>query len=252
MELPGAEVRQDEPMAASTTQKQRAADAVRAAIQAGLYPVGKKLPGLRKLSETHAVAYNTMREALAILTSQGLLQTIPQVGSVVLAGYQPVDVVATEQGRLVVVSPTTGLAEATTVEVCPAPPAVVPVLQVPAGEQVLLRRSTHFVDGAPWAVVETYLPPALADLHPALRRPDSSGTDELEELSTHVHHRAWMTAQEAAPETARLLASDGTVLSWTRVALRDGEPWWCQIASLRGDRVRALHPSATYTNGPST
>ncbi|MFE4515398.1 GntR family transcriptional regulator [Kitasatospora sp. NPDC056783] len=237
-------------MAASPTQKQRTADAIRTAIQAGVYPVGKKLPGVRPLAQQYGVAYNTMREALAILTSEGLLETIPQSGSVVLAGHRPVDLVPTEHGRLLPVSPSTGLAEAVTVETCPAPPTVARVLQVPADEQLLLRRSTHIVDGAPWGVVETYLPLALVDLYPRLRHPDVAVADELEGISADGEHRAWMTAQESSPELARLLSGDCSVLSWTRVALRGGEPWWCQITSLRGDRVRVLHTPGAVADRP--
>ena len=250
MDQQTAEVRQDEPMAASLTPKQRAADAVRTAIQAGVHPVGKKLPGVRDLAKTHGVAYNTMREALAILTGEGLLETIPQSGSVVLAGLRPVDLLATEDGRLLPVSPSTGLAEAVTVETCTAPAAVARVLQVPADEQLLLRRSTHIVDGAPWGIVETYLPLALAGLHPGLHRADTTAAEELEGMSAGGGHRAWMTARESSPELARLLAGDYALLSWTRVVLRSGEPWWCQIASLRGDRVRVLHTPGTYANSP--
>ena len=62
------------------------ADDLRAKIQAGIYPVGTKLPSISDLQEQYDVpALNTIRGAQQVLVDEGMLETRQGVGAFVIA-----------------------------------------------------------------------------------------------------------------------------------------------------------------------
>ena len=59
------------------------AGALRAQIEAGVYPPGSKIPSYRQLRATHHVAVNTAQAAIRILAAEGLVQIRPAQGAYV-------------------------------------------------------------------------------------------------------------------------------------------------------------------------
>lgn len=59
------------------------ADALRAKIEAGVYPPGGKLPSYRQLRDDHGVAVNTAQAAIRMLAAEGLAEIRPAQGAYV-------------------------------------------------------------------------------------------------------------------------------------------------------------------------
>ena len=62
----------------------RVAEAIRSEIAAGNPPVGGSLPGEKKLAARYGVGRNTVRDAMAILRAEGLIDGRPGYCSRVL------------------------------------------------------------------------------------------------------------------------------------------------------------------------
>ncbi len=74
----------------STTRYGAIADALRARIADGTYPVGTKLPSITELMREFDVpGLNTVRDAQQVLVREGLLRTEQGVGAWVLAQHSP-------------------------------------------------------------------------------------------------------------------------------------------------------------------
>lgn len=72
----------------ATTRYGEIADALRARIADGRYPVGTKLPGITQLmTEFHVKGLNTVRQAQQLLVGEGLLRTEQGVGAWVIARH---------------------------------------------------------------------------------------------------------------------------------------------------------------------
>ena len=65
------------------------ANRLRAQIVSGELPPGSKLPGHRDLAAAHAVSVGSMREAISMLISNGLIETRAGRGTYVAASPQP-------------------------------------------------------------------------------------------------------------------------------------------------------------------
>jgi len=65
------------------------ADALRAAIARGDYPVGGQLPPELELAQTHAVSRHTARDAIRLLTEAGLIERRRGAGTTVIASASP-------------------------------------------------------------------------------------------------------------------------------------------------------------------
>lgn len=59
----------------------RVADELKAAIEAGAYPIGAALPPYRQLATQHGVAVNTAMAAVRILGDEGYVTNRPNAGS---------------------------------------------------------------------------------------------------------------------------------------------------------------------------
>lgn len=67
---------------------QQLADLLRVSIRAGEIPPGGLLPSSRTLEQTHGVSRETVRRALAVLRSEGLVVTEPSYGTRVRAAEE--------------------------------------------------------------------------------------------------------------------------------------------------------------------
>ncbi|MFF4496793.1 GntR family transcriptional regulator [Streptomyces sp. NPDC001546] len=147
---------------------QRIADALRAAIQAGEYGPGDRLPGENDLMAMYDVARMTARQALGVLQNEGLVEARKGAG-VFVRGFKPlrrrgIERLAQEQwgaGRSVwSVDAEDRVLVVDQVEVQEETVSdpVAGVLGVPAGSRVWVRSRRFVLDGKPVLVATSYLP----------------------------------------------------------------------------------------------
>ncbi|MGP0173477.1 FadR/GntR family transcriptional regulator [Pseudomonas sp. NCHU5208] len=65
-------------------------------IKRGQWPAGQMLPGQRELAEQLQISRPSLREAITVLETLGVLRSLPGKGVLVLDAPQPVDVAATQ------------------------------------------------------------------------------------------------------------------------------------------------------------
>ncbi|WP_329583800.1 GntR family transcriptional regulator [Streptomyces sp. NBC_01361] len=149
------------------------ADALKAAIDAGQYGPGDRLPGENPLAAEHGVAVMTARQALRTLASEGVAEPRKGAGFFVLAPFKPIrwhgiarlareqwgsgaSIFSADDSRPLTV-------EADVLGAVTAPDAVVEVLQLRTGERAFARSRRHLVEGRPVLVSTSYLPLDLAE-----------------------------------------------------------------------------------------
>ena len=152
----------------------RVAEELRQAIVEGRLGPGALLPSERELARTYGIARNTARQAIAILQADGLVDAHHGRGVYVRqprpvlrvahdryarrhreAGRPPFGAEVEAQGRVARV-------EVTAVEQVTSPAWVAGRLGLADGERVLRRDNRYLADEEPVALVDTYLPLAIA------------------------------------------------------------------------------------------
>jgi GntR family transcriptional regulator len=153
----------------------RIAEDLRARIESGAIPRGMKLPTETELRDQYGGARNTIRDAIKLLVSRGLVETRPGLGTFTTRHVKPFVTTLTavrlppadgwdpggegddafaetgQPGRTV-------SASALRVSVQPAPDDVAARLEVPPGTQVVCRRREFFVDDQPQSLRTEYFP----------------------------------------------------------------------------------------------
>lgn len=135
-------------------------------IEDGTLQPGDALPGEHRLCEIHAVSRTVVRQALSMLEHEGLIVRIKGKGTYVAPRKTP----ETLAGRL------TGLHEEVAArggkvtsdvlrhETVPAPAQAAQQLGLEAEDDVTLLVRLRYVDGEPWSLSTTWLPPRLGVL----------------------------------------------------------------------------------------
>ncbi|MEV6578429.1 GntR family transcriptional regulator [Streptomyces sp. NPDC051582] len=151
---------------------QRIATELKAAIQAGTYGPGDRLPGENDLMAAHGVARMTARQALGVLQTEGLAEARKGAGVFVrefrLIRRRGVQRLAAEvwgEGRSIWAADTEDrepVVEFLSVGEEPAPPAVAAVLDLAEGAGVCVRRRRFLLDGKPVMLASSYLDAGLA------------------------------------------------------------------------------------------
>jgi GntR family transcriptional regulator len=205
----------------------RIADAIRAAIAAGQYPPGTKLPGLPSLAQTYKASLVTVRLALARLRQEGLIVSQQGVGNFVReqppvrrygigrysrsvwAGTEPqrlLDAEGARQGRTV--------GQDTEVGQVPAPAWVAERLAgVSEGDLVHVRRRITTIDGVINQSADSYFTVATAERNPDLLRGRGGGGHiaRINAVSTVTEIQEEITSRmPTSPEAARLDIPEGT------------------------------------------
>ncbi|MEP9381721.1 GntR family transcriptional regulator [Nocardioides sp. KR10-350] len=233
-----------EPEAPSRRRADRArqvADVLRLQIIHGLVP-DQTLPSETELAADFGVSRNTVREALDLLRSDGLVARTPGVGTVVvgtryLHGLDRLQGLAeTLRGHGTVMN------EVRVAGVVPAPAAVAARLRLAAGSQVVYLERRRFADGLPISLDLTYLVP---DLGEPLLDCDLAGQDVFALLETTAgvplgHAEMTLEATSADRHSAALLQvpSGAPLLLLERLThLADGRPVDLEYVRLRGDRI---------------
>jgi GntR family transcriptional regulator len=146
------------------------ADHLRAAIHSGQFGAGAQLPSERALMDTYRAARGTVRQAIAALRAEGLIDIEQGRGAFVRrrppvqrkaydrfarrhrdAGKAAYTVEMEKEGRRPEV-------EVLEIAPGPAPAEMARLLQVPEGSQVLIRRRRYLADGQPMELATSYLP----------------------------------------------------------------------------------------------
>lgn len=217
------------------------ADVLRRQVLSGAYS-GGTLPAEAELAEEFGVSRNAVREALDLLRTEGLVERVPGVGTVVAEPKYPhaldhllgLAEVMREHGDVTNEVRTTGII---------TPPAPIAArLGLPAGERVVYVERLRRLGGLPLSLDLTYLAldvgePLLAedlvnqDIFGLIERHTgaSLGRAELviEAINADQHSAAVL---ETPPRTALLMAERLTHLA-------DGRPVDLEYIRFRGDRL---------------
>jgi GntR family transcriptional regulator len=151
------------------------ADHLRAAIQSGELEPGERMPSEQVLIDAHGVARGTIRQAMNLLRSEGLVRTEHGRGSFV-RDRPPVRRLAhdrfarrhRERGRAAYLAELEAEGRVAEVEVLEvgrvkAPDDVAVWLQLAMAADVLVRRRRYLADGEPMELATSYVPWELAE-----------------------------------------------------------------------------------------
>jgi GntR family transcriptional regulator len=151
------------------------ADQLRASIIGGALPAGERLPSEQELIDQHRVARGTIRQAINLLRSEGLVRTEHGRGTFV-RDRPPVRRLAhdrfarrhRERGKAAYLAELEGEGRVPEVEVLDvkrerAPDDVAVWLQLKVGARVLVRRRRYLADGEPMELATSYVPWELAE-----------------------------------------------------------------------------------------
>jgi GntR family transcriptional regulator len=151
------------------------ADRLRTAIQSGQLELGGRLPSEQSLMDTYGVARGTIRDAVGLLRSEGLVRTEHGRGTFVRE-RPPVRRLAhdrfarrhRERGRAAYLAELEAEGRRADVEVLEvarvkAPDEVAVWLQLAIGAEVLIRRRRYLADGEPMELAISYVPWELAE-----------------------------------------------------------------------------------------
>ncbi|MFE5541254.1 GntR family transcriptional regulator [Streptomyces sp. NPDC056519] len=251
-----------------STRYEETAAHLRRRIEAGEYPQGSRLPSVRTLVTTYEVSGATIRAALRILESEGLVRAVLKSGIVVrgrrsrrgLAGARrishdgttylfPLAAVREGEPPLLPGRPVTSFGH--------VPADVAAVLGVRAGARVVRRRVVLSPQGEePWCLVDTWIPPRVVAAAPrsAWNRPGPGGyVARIEEAG--YGPLAWEEIARAAMpsrEEAGLLGISPLmpVMRILRVgrSAQDGLPAECSAHVIPADQVELR---SALVRGPS-
>jgi GntR family transcriptional regulator len=204
------------------------ADHLRAQITSGALSVGDRIPSEVETMEAHDVGRNTVREAVRVLTLEGLVRTEQGKGTFVadpraapmpfranivhrrdrrretrLGAFQAELAELGREGHIDV-----------SVERRPAPEDMAARLGIETGEKVVVRRRVQVVEGMPSALADSWFPAALVE-GTAITQPElvAGGTNRLMEELGHaaIRRRDEITARMPTPKEAQALQIAGGV-----------------------------------------
>ncbi len=209
----------------------------------GLQP-GDPLPGEHRLCEQYGISRTVVRQALAQLEHEGLVERVKGKGTFVARPRTSESLVHTLVGLYDDVASRGGHvhSDVLTHEETIADEAVANALEIPLASPVVVLERLRLVDGEPWSLSTTWMPEDVGrvTLGADLREISLYGLlDEHGIRATHGVRSAEATV--ATHDQARLLGvSAGSALLRLRSVSRDADdrPIEFFIAHHRGDRSR--------------
>lgn len=205
---------------------------------------GARVPGDHELCRSLGVSRSVVRQALAELEVEGVVERVKGRGTYVAHPRTTEHLVARLTGLHEEMA-ARGASVTSTVrrqEVVPATGQVAAALEVEVGTPVLVLERLRHVGGEPWVLTTTHLP---TDLAPDLAHEDFTEQSLYSVLETRygvtlTHGRRSVEAVAASEETARLLAvAPHDPLLMLRSTTWAGErPVEVFVALHRGDRTR--------------
>ncbi|MBO0776438.1 MAG: GntR family transcriptional regulator, partial [Actinobacteria bacterium] len=150
------------------------ADALLGQIESGQLPQADRLPTENELMEQYNASRNTIRDAIKLLTTRGLVETRPGQGTFVVPRISPFVTTLTGAIGPRVSDSSVYIAEAgssgrepaagrPTVEVQLASETVADALRLEPGSAVVSRHQARFIDGTPWSLQTTFFPMRLVE-----------------------------------------------------------------------------------------
>ncbi len=205
---------------------------------------GTRLPGDHELCGTYDISRTVVRQALAELETEGVIERVKGRGTFV----------APERTAEHLVQSLTGLHEDVAargsqlrsvvrrLEVVPADEQVAAQLELEPGAEVVVVERLRFVDDEPWVLATAYLPHAVAPGLTAVDLTEQSLYAVLEsEYGVHLTHgRRGVEAALAGPDLAAALAvaPGDAVLVLRSLAYAGERPVEMFVAYHRSDRSR--------------
>ena len=138
------------------------ADRLRLRLNSSDYNIGSPLPGEKALAQEFGVARMTIRKALDLLVSWGLVER--RHGSGTFVSRKDVHHETTNLTGLVEVLRQQGKEVQSKVlqfEVMPAPPAIASQLRIQVDERIYFSRRVRYVDGKPLMLEDSFMPVKL-------------------------------------------------------------------------------------------
>ncbi|AYW57115.1 GntR family transcriptional regulator [Raoultella ornithinolytica] len=138
------------------------ADRLRLRLNSSDFNIGSPLPGEKKLAEEFGVARMTIRKAIELLISWGLV--VRRHGSGTFVARKDVHHETTNLTGLAEVLRKQGkevVSEVLIFEVMPAPPAIASQLRIQINERIYFSRRVRYVDGKPLMLEDSYMPVKL-------------------------------------------------------------------------------------------
>ncbi|MGW4565245.1 GntR family transcriptional regulator [Streptomyces sp. NPDC004561] len=217
------------------------ADLLRRQLLTGSFPNGA-LPHESNLATDYRASRNTVRQALGLLRTEGLVERHPGVGTLVVARKYPHGLdrllglaeTLREHGRVT--------NEVRTMGPVPAPAPVAERLHVPSDSDVLYIERLRRLNGLPLSLDLTYIP---LDIGTALLAADLENTDVFRLLEATCglplgHAEITLEAVNADAHSAAVLQAPqgAAVLMLERLThLADGRPVDLEFIRFRGDRI---------------
>ncbi|MEU9012942.1 GntR family transcriptional regulator [Streptomyces sp. NPDC048479] len=216
---------------------QRIAAELKAAIEAGEYGPGDRLPGENDLMATYEVARMTARQALGVLQSEGLAEARKGAGVFVREfrpirrhGVQRLSPRLWGEGQSVWAADTEGrdlVVDLISVTEEEAPEGIARVLDIGAGASTCVRRRRFVLDGRPVLLATSYLDAELV-AGTAITEPDTgpggiyARLDEIGRKPVRFREEV-RSRMPSADEAERLgLASGTPVVLICRTAFAEG------------------------------
>ncbi|MFJ6464061.1 GntR family transcriptional regulator [Streptomyces sp. NPDC091387] len=206
--------------------------AIRAQITDGVLAAGTTVPSERQISSDWGVSRATATKVLAALRSEGLVESIQGVGTVVSA---QASAGSSAQGRFTTMHRTGRIyapgeyAKIVAAETVEATDEIAAALGVEPGAPVIRRRRVTYKDDAPVSASDSWFDGALADAAPKLLETErlTEGTPNYIQAATgrtYATGRDQVTARAAtADEAARLDCEAGSPVRVGRNWLYDNE-----------------------------
>lgn len=179
-------------------------------------PPGERLPGDHELCHTYAVSRTVVRQALAELETEGVIERVKGRGTFVAQARTSEHLVQSLTGLYedVAARGSQLRSEVRRQEVVPADEQIAGQLDLQPGDSVTVIERLRFVDAEPWVLVTTYLP---HDLAPGLV--DEDLTDQS--LYALLEHRYGVTLTHGRRRVEAAVAGDTLAQA---LGIRPGDP----------------------------
>jgi GntR family transcriptional regulator len=245
----------------------RIAEDLRTRIESGVIPQGAKLPTETELRDRYdGAARNTVRDAIKLLASRGLVETRPGLGTFTTRHVEPFVTTLTavrlraadatdlneesddafaeagQDGRI-------ASASALRVSVQPSPDDVAARLEVPPGTQVVCRQREFFVDDIPQSLRTEYFPfdfvtDGATGLVRAERLPGGAASYLEQRLGlVQVGYQERILVRPPEKDEAKFLdiPDNGRVSAIARTRYHAArKPFWVTVTVLSADRVELV------------
>jgi len=231
------------------------AESISQQVISGELKANQRLPSESELCRIYSVGRNTIRRAISELVNQGVLRTVPGVGTFVVDNR--LDKTAeylfgfSQEMRMLAKEVTSEVLEA---KIISADPFLSRRLQIQLGAEVVFLYRIRFMDDEPTAIERSYLPHTLC---PGILKFDFSKNSLYEILSSEYekmpdHAEQVIEASLATPDVIRLLdlKPPAVVFVFHReTRLSNGQVIEYVDSELRSDRFR-FHTNLRLHSSP--